>query len=544
LRLRSKYAILIILVFVSVFFSAINANSASNTRVAVVDFGVTVPGMGFEEDLSEGITDLMINALVNSGRFRVFERGKLNSIVNEQGFQNLSGLVDPSTVVQLGKMIGVNYIITGSLTDVSRSGSGKINIAGIGIGSSSVRVVLTVRIIDVTTGEILYSVVEKEKAKQSSTSISLPIPIGVTSSSSISALSAVNTICERVVEKFIEKMDEKIVSQGPVPIEGYVVKVGDLQSEKVVYINLGKDSGIHLGDAIAIYHPGDAIIDPKTKEILDQELMLVGKGIIITIKDNLSIVMIKSSSGQIQVEDIIKLEGFGEDLDQEDEIIDADQISYVKNNDQQIKNKDNDQISMEETEDNIEKNNINQTKVSQLPSPQSTNSPDEDINNEKNQNVVTPQPNTMVYEGIEVKYQREYYSKDRIKLEYTYYEQDGKKIEHGIWKKWFENGNLMFEGEYLNGKKNRVWKQYLITGQILTQGEYVDNVKEGLWITWFDNGSKKIEGSYKNGMKDGVWINFTNSGDKYNEIAYINDVEQPDTYIEWDKYGNIVKTGK
>ena len=137
-----------------------------------------MPGIGFEEDLSEGITDLMINALVNSGRFRVFERGKLSSIVNEQGFQNLSGLVDPSTVVQLGKMIGVNYIITGSLTDVSRSGSGRINIAGIGIGSSSVRVALTVRIIDVTTGEILYSVVEKEKAKQSSTSISLPIPIG------------------------------------------------------------------------------------------------------------------------------------------------------------------------------------------------------------------------------------------------------------------------------------------------------------------------------------------------------------------------------
>ena len=100
--------------------------SAELPRVAVIGFDSTSPGYlwSIDSELSKAATDLMINALVNTNRFRVFERNKLESILQEQDFQVSSGRVDPSTAVKIGKMIGVDSIVTGSITSIVFSKSG------------------------------------------------------------------------------------------------------------------------------------------------------------------------------------------------------------------------------------------------------------------------------------------------------------------------------------------------------------------------------------------------------------------------------------
>ena len=54
-------------------------------RVAVIGFDSTAPGYiwRIDSELSKAATDLMINALIKTERFRVFERIKLDAILEE-----------------------------------------------------------------------------------------------------------------------------------------------------------------------------------------------------------------------------------------------------------------------------------------------------------------------------------------------------------------------------------------------------------------------------------------------------------------------------
>jgi hypothetical protein len=53
--------------------------------------------------------------LVNSGKFKIVDRRRLDQIRNEQNFQ-MSGEVSDNSAVSIGNMLGANIVITGELT--------------------------------------------------------------------------------------------------------------------------------------------------------------------------------------------------------------------------------------------------------------------------------------------------------------------------------------------------------------------------------------------------------------------------------------------
>jgi hypothetical protein len=252
----------------------------------------------------------MVNALLNTNRFRVFERAKLDAILQEQDFQHFSGLVDQTSAVKLGKMIGVDNILTGSITNISFKKGGGISIAGVKIRKSYVKVVMTIRIIDVTTGEILFSTVQEEEASKSGVSGVLPIPIpggiGFSHEEAVDILSAVELICNKVVLNFVAKMDRKTVELSSAPLEGYVVKVESTSSGGIiqVYINLGESSGIQVGDEVRIYREGEVIIDPKTNEVLSRELDLIAQAKVMKVEDKLSIALVTTKFRNIPIQQL------------------------------------------------------------------------------------------------------------------------------------------------------------------------------------------------------------------------------------------------
>ena len=82
-------------------------------RVAVVDFtdlqgNVTELGRFIAEELS-------VNLARSGKHFEIIDRMHLKSVIEEHKF-NMSGLVDPQTAKQLGKIAGVDAIVTGKLT--------------------------------------------------------------------------------------------------------------------------------------------------------------------------------------------------------------------------------------------------------------------------------------------------------------------------------------------------------------------------------------------------------------------------------------------
>lgn len=135
---------------------------SSRPQIAVLDFDFgTVDNWWGQYDIGKGIADQLVDALVNDGTFRVIERKKLATILGEQDFA-ASGRADPSaqTMAKIGKVLGVKYILVGSITKFStESRGGGVRVKGIGLGGKKTKseVRITGRIIDMSTGEIMVS---------------------------------------------------------------------------------------------------------------------------------------------------------------------------------------------------------------------------------------------------------------------------------------------------------------------------------------------------------------------------------------------------
>jgi TolB-like protein len=78
--------------------------------VAVMDF----ESVGSEEHLGKAVAEIMRTDLISTGEFRVLERSQLEKALSEQKLQK-SGLIDDKSVVELGKLLGANFIIIGSV---------------------------------------------------------------------------------------------------------------------------------------------------------------------------------------------------------------------------------------------------------------------------------------------------------------------------------------------------------------------------------------------------------------------------------------------
>jgi len=316
--INRKYIVLLILTISLILFISNLSFSQELPFIAVVGITSTAPGYIWSSDspLAQGAADLMVNALLSTNRFRVFERSKLDLILQEQNFQHFSGLVDQTTAVKLGKMFGVDSILTGSLTEVAFVEGEAFKFGPLKVRKSYVKVVMIIRIIDVTTGEILYSTIQKEKASKSAISGILPIPIpgggfGFSHEEAVDILTAVELICNKVVLDFVAKIDRKNIAVSSASLEGYVVKVESTSSGGIIqiYINLGESSGIKVGDEVRIYREGEVILDPKTNEILDRELDLIAQAKVMKVKDKISIALVttKFKNLPIQNEDIVEV---------------------------------------------------------------------------------------------------------------------------------------------------------------------------------------------------------------------------------------------
>jgi curli biogenesis system outer membrane secretion channel CsgG len=135
--------------------------------VAVTDFDFGTVGYHWwgNYDIGKGMADQVMSELLEDGTFRVIERKKLDTVLAEQDFSN-SDRADPSAakLAKLGKVLGVRYIIAGSITkfggeEKNYGGGGllKGKLGGLGLKKAKTEVNLTARMIDATTGEILVS---------------------------------------------------------------------------------------------------------------------------------------------------------------------------------------------------------------------------------------------------------------------------------------------------------------------------------------------------------------------------------------------------
>ncbi len=129
--------------------------------------------------LAESVEDGVTDEIVRMGGAKVYTRTEMRKIMEEQKFQ-MSGLVDETTLINIGKLAGVKYIITGSVNNVNLrwvslqelKGGLKQHLGLVGtvltVGAEAregwnIDTDIALRIIDVETGEIVFSKIVKGK---------------------------------------------------------------------------------------------------------------------------------------------------------------------------------------------------------------------------------------------------------------------------------------------------------------------------------------------------------------------------------------------
>jgi TolB-like protein len=118
---NAKYGSLIIAnlfrIFLLLFILlAGHANAETKQTIAVLDF----ESIGSEEHLGKAVSEIMRTELIDANRYRVVERAQINKAISEQKLQK-SGLIDDKSAVELGKILGADLIVIGSVVKIGTS---------------------------------------------------------------------------------------------------------------------------------------------------------------------------------------------------------------------------------------------------------------------------------------------------------------------------------------------------------------------------------------------------------------------------------------
>jgi curli biogenesis system outer membrane secretion channel CsgG len=262
-------------------------------RIGVLPFQVitktySMPGV------DQVTAELLTTSLFKTGQFIVVERGRLDKVMTEQGL-GMTGAVDSQTAVSVGKVLGLQAIVTGAITQMGfeeRTGAyaalgGKQRVAGVR---------LDMRVIDTATARIVMADTGSGDASVLSTSIR-GVQVGSKPQDS--------EMLEKALRSAIENVTQKIVGQmGKVPWSGRIARV----SKDQMYVNAGMDLGLQPGDRLGVYRTGTEIKDPTTGELLGMEETLIGQVLITDVRDRLSVATVGSGTG-FRENDIVRLMG-------------------------------------------------------------------------------------------------------------------------------------------------------------------------------------------------------------------------------------------
>ncbi|MFC2156087.1 CsgG/HfaB family protein [Acidobacteriota bacterium] len=150
-----------ILVFVLILFavSLFHGFSQEKPRIGVLRFSNTVAGMyWWRASVATELQDLLISELISVRKFAVLERNEINAVISEQDL-SASDRVDQKTLVKMGKIKGVKYLIAGTVSAFEKTSAkgGKIRVKDVSLGGKKEKtyIAVDIKLIDTETSEIV-----------------------------------------------------------------------------------------------------------------------------------------------------------------------------------------------------------------------------------------------------------------------------------------------------------------------------------------------------------------------------------------------------
>lgn len=322
MKLRSLCASALSLLVVAGAMFPISAFAGDKRRVAVMPFeyGAVQASVG-TVDVGKGINSLLITKLVQDGTYSVIDRQMLDAILKEQNL-SVSDRADPATACKIGKLLSVDAIIVGTVTQMGVEAKNRsVSVPSVGMGyipyvgslpslgswkskSSKAKVGIDAKIIDINTGEILAAAngtgeqVKKEKWELND-SWDWSSSDFASSVAGEAVISAVNQLATQ-----LEAAASKIPDNQSIALQNVEGKIADVTGNTVV-VNVGKQNGIKVGDNLQVERITKEITDPSTGKVIKKVTSTVAI-VAITESDKESATGTVSKGAGVRVGDLVK----------------------------------------------------------------------------------------------------------------------------------------------------------------------------------------------------------------------------------------------
>lgn len=216
-------------------------------RVGVVNFQNNTPRK--IRGIESAATNILTTMLQETGNFIVIPQQDMQSILNQQKM-GASGVINSATAAQMGKVLGLNAILTGAITSYAELVEGsntflaqsKTQVAKVGVDY---------RIVDTTTGVQLFASHGNGEFRKKTGGI-----LGFGSKSSRDT-----SLKDGALRDALGKAMNKIMSQ--LTSDLWTGRIAQVKGS-TVYINAGKLTGLQVGDVLEVQELGEEIIDPQT----------------------------------------------------------------------------------------------------------------------------------------------------------------------------------------------------------------------------------------------------------------------------------------
>ncbi|MCC6128690.1 MAG: hypothetical protein IT186_02080 [Acidobacteria bacterium] len=252
------------------------AQKGAKPRVAILEFKDKVSGYSWYQ-AGRAAQDIFVTELVKTGAYRVIEREQLAAIMAEKNL-SLSGEIDPKTAIAVGKLLGVEYLVTGSITklgvaDRGVSAPSMFGLPSVNIKTQKMEAAIDARAIGTATGEIVWA----DSAKESTSDAAVFV---AGAGGGVQDRTKLDRVMEPVVKKLAESLGKKSLATsglgGAGDASGIVAKVARVEGS-LLYINAGSEAGVKEGEEYDVYRGGDVIKDPDTGEILGVNETKIGR---------------------------------------------------------------------------------------------------------------------------------------------------------------------------------------------------------------------------------------------------------------------------
>jgi hypothetical protein len=215
-------------------------------NITVLPFEGWTGNVTAAREYQNALTDKIATKIIQSHRFNVIDRTHLNTVLAEQDL-HLTGLIDESTAVQMGKVLGVHKLIVGNFTRNSTEHHSAEYYNGQKVSDAyySAMVQTTIKLLDVQSGRYL------EAAEAEGT--------GQGSDQRNALLNALDEVADAVMNRF-----EKYFA-----IQAHIMAV----DKAMVTIDRGSIVGVQEGMDFWVFHvPGVGGWIPPESSASDQSI--------------------------------------------------------------------------------------------------------------------------------------------------------------------------------------------------------------------------------------------------------------------------------